>query len=164
MMNDPNEAGLAAEASADVASRSRAEERSDEARERTGKTTRPDPEVLAKPKRRQFTAAYRLRIVEEADACTRPGQIGQLLRREGLYSSHLSTWRQARNKGALAGLAPQKRGVKPTQRDPSASKVVALEAEVARLQEELRKAHVILDVQGKVAGLLDINLNSGKNS
>ena len=75
----------------------------------------PDPEVVAKPKRRQFTAEYRLRILEEADRCTQPGEVGRLLRREGLYSSHLTTWRRARRKGSLRELAAKKRGAKPAQ-------------------------------------------------
>ena len=149
----------------DVTSRSGAEERSDEAPERGAETTAPaGPEVLAKPKRRQFSAAYRLRIVEEADGCRSPGEIGRLLRREGLYSSHLTNWRKARRTGALAGLAPKKRGAKPIKRNPLQPKVQALEAEVAQLKGELRKAHIILEVQGKVAGLLGINLENGNDS
>jgi len=73
----------------------------------------PDPEVVARPHRRQFTAEYRLRIVEEAERCTRPGEVGRLLRREGLYTSHLSAWRKARRQGALRSLTPNKRGAKP---------------------------------------------------
>jgi transposase-like protein len=115
-----------------------------------------DPEVAAKPKRRQFTAEYRLRILEEADGCTEPGEVGQLLRREGLYSSHLTAGRKALRNGALRGLASKKRGAKP--------KVRQLEAKVERLEKELRKAHTILDVQEKVAGLLGFSLESGKDS
>ena len=91
-----------------------AEERSDEA-PATGVpagTPVPDPEVVAKPTRRQFSAEYRLRILEEADRCTEPGEVGRLLRREGLYSSHLSSWRKARRQGSLRGLTPNKRGAK----------------------------------------------------
>ena len=110
--------------------------------------------VVAKPKRRQFTAQYRLRILEEADRCTQPGEVGRLLRREGLYSSHLATWRKARRKGSLRELAAKKRGAKPTERNPLDAKVRALEAKVARLEHELHTAHTILDVQGKVAGLV----------
>ncbi|MCP5055275.1 MAG: transposase [bacterium] len=124
----------------------------------------PDPEVVAKPKRRQFTAEYRLRILEEADSCTKPGEVGQLLRREGLYSSHLTAWRKAQRQGALRGLASKKRGVKPRERNPLEPKVQQLEAENARLKAELHKAHTILDVQEKVAGLLGFDLESGKNS
>jgi len=124
----------------------------------------PDPEVAAKPKRRQFTAAYRLGILDEADRCTTPGEIGQLLRREGLYSSHLSNWRKAQREGSLAALAPKKRGAKPRARNPLEPKVQQLEAENARLKAELHKAHTILDVQEKVAGLLGFSLESEKSS
>lgn len=141
------------------------EERSDET-PRAGGVARPvppDPEVVAKPTRRQFTAEYRLRILEEADCCTEPGEVGRLLRREGLYSSHLTAWRKARRKGALQGLSSKKRGAKPSERNPLDAKVRALEAKVARLEKELHTAHTILDVQGKVAGLLGFNLNDAKD-
>ena len=143
-----------------------AEERSDEVSSAgaSAPLARPDPEVVAKPKRRRFTAEYRLRILEEADRCTEPGEVGQLLRREGLYSSHLTSWRKARRNGALRGLASKKRGAKPKARNPLEPKVRQLEAEVARLEEELRKAHTILEVQEKVAGLLGFSLESGKDS
>ena len=124
---------------------------------------RPDPEVVAKPTRRQFTAQYRLRILEEADRCTEPGEVGRLLRREGLYSSHLTAWRKARLKGSLQGLTSKTRGAKPAERNPLDAKVRALEAKVARLEKELHTAHTILDVQGKVAGLLGFSLNDGKD-
>ena len=143
-----------------------AEERSDEAPRAGGAaagTPPPDPEVVAKPVRRQFSAAYRLRILEEADRCSEPGEVGRLLRREGLYSSHLSAWRKARREGSLQGLSPKKRGAKPKPRDPRDAKVRELEAKVAKLEKELAKAHTILDVQGKVAGLLGFNLNDGSD-
>ena len=108
---------------------------------------------MAKPKRRQFTAQYRLRILEEAERCTQPGEVDRLLRREGLYSSHLTAWRKARRKGSLRELASKKRGAKPAERNPLEAKVRALQAQVTRLQHELHTAHTILDVQGKVAGL-----------
>ena len=122
---------------------------------------RPDPEVLAKPKRRQFTAAYRLEILEQADRCSEPGEVGRLLRREGLYSSHLAAWRKARRAGALSGLSAKKRGAKPKASNPLEPQVRELEAEVARLKRELQKAQTILDVQGKVAGLLGFSLKDG---
>ena len=142
------------------------EEWSDEARSAGAATTvtTPDPEVVAKPKRRRFTAEYRLRILEEADRCTEPGAVGQLLRREGLYSSHLTAWRKAQRDGALRGLASKKRGVKPKESNPLDPKVRELEAKVARLERELHKAHTILDVQEKVAGLLGFDLQGEKNS
>ena len=136
-----------------------AEERSDEAPRAGRARPTPDPEVVAKPKRRQFTAD-RLRILEEADRCTQPGEVGRLLRREGLYSSHLTAWR----KGSLRELAAKKRGAKPAERNPLDAKVRALEAQVARLEHELHTAHTILDVQGKVAGLLGLNLEHGTRS
>ena len=140
------------------------EERSDEAPSASAPTVTPspDPEVVAKPTRRQFSAAYRLRILEKADRCTEPGQVGRLLRREGLYSSHLSAWRKARRAGSLQGLTAKKRGAKPS-RDPRDAKVRALEAKVVRLEKELETAHLILDVQGKVAGLLGLSLDNGKD-
>ena len=91
------------------------EERSDETpKAETGRASRaPDPQVVAKPTWRQFTVEYRLRIIEEADRCTRPGEVGRLLRREGLYPSHLSAWRKARRNGSLRDLTPNKRGAEP---------------------------------------------------
>jgi len=141
------------------------EERSDEAPSAGASAVpaRQDPEVMAKPKRRRFTAAYRLRIVEEAELCGAPGEVGRLLRREGLYSSHLATWRKARREGALRGLSSKKRGAKPKATNPLEPQVRELEAKVARLEKELHKAHTILDVQGKVAGLLGFGLKDGKD-
>ena len=141
------------------------EERSDE---RHGVTAAapppaPDPEVAAKATRRRFTAAYKLSIVERADACESPGEVGELLRREGLYSSHLSAWRKAAREGSLQGLA-KKRGPKPSGGKREARKVRKLEREVARLREEVRKARIIIDVQGKVAGLLGVSPGDGKRS
>ena len=141
------------------------EERSDEvSSERVSvPPARPDPEVVAKPKRRRFTAEYRLRILEAADRCAAPGDVGRLLRREGLYSSHLAAWRKARRDGALRGLSSKKRGAKPKANNPLEPQVRALEAKVVRLEKELHKAHTILDVQGKVAGLLEFSLKDGKD-
>ncbi len=119
---------------------------------------------MAKPKRRQFSAEYRLRILEEAERCTQPGEVGRLLRREGLYSSHLTAWRKARRKGSLRELAAKKRGAKPAERNPLDAKVRALEAQVARLEHELHTAHTILDVQGKAAGLLGLKLEHAPRS
>lgn len=114
----------------------------------------PDPEVLEKPKRRRFDAAYKLRIVREADAS--PGQVGALLRREGLYSSHLTTWRKQRAAGELEGLTPQKRGRKGNGRDPMADLVAQRDREIRRLQKRLERAEMIIDVQKKIAELLGI--------
>jgi hypothetical protein len=101
--------------------------------------------------------------LEEADRCTGAGEVGQLLRREGLYSSHLANWRKARDEGALRGLRSKKRGAKPMARNPLEPKVRELEAKVARLEKDLHKAHTILDVQEKVAGLLGFSLKDGKD-
>ncbi len=114
----------------------------------------PDPEVPAKARRRRFTAQYKLGILEEVDRCTQPGEIGAVLRREGLYSSHLSKWRQQRDAGALEGLTPKKRGRKPQPVDPQAQRVAELERENARLREKLEKAETIIEVQKKLSQLL----------
>ena len=106
-----------------------------------------DPEVVDRPLRRRFAPSYKLRIVEEADRCTEPGEVGRLLRREGLYSSHLTTWRKAAHTGSLKALS-KKRGRKP-ERNPLEEKVRKLERENARLEKKLEKAHLIIDVQGK---------------
>lgn len=124
----------------------------------------PDPEVLERPRRRTFTAAYKLRILEEADRAGN-GEVGALLRREGLYSSHLTDWRKARESGVLEGLGRRRGPKKGGKAAAAASKrVQQLEREVKRLREKLRKAEVIIDVQGKVAGLLGLNLEREKNS
>lgn len=118
----------------------------------------PDPEVTTKGKRRVLTAAYKARILRLADACTKPGELGALLRREGLYSSHLSTWRRQRDQG----LVPQKRGRK---KDPDAAvrkELARLERENARLAEKLRHAELIIDVQKKVASMLGNPLPNGE--
>ena len=120
-------------------------------------------QVSAKATRRRFTAAYKLSVIEKADACETPGEIGRLLRREGLYSSHLSGWRKAAREGSLRELG-KKRGPKPSGGKREARKVRKLERENARLREELRKARIVIDVQGKVAGLLGLSLGDGKRS
>jgi len=117
----------------------------------------PDPEVVPKAKRRQFTAKYKLRILEEADRCTERGQIGELLRREGLYTSHLSKWREQRQRGQLQGLAPQKRGRKG--QDPSVAELAQLRRENERLRDRLEQAEIIIDVQKKLAKLLGLTTN-----
>ena len=119
----------------------------------------PDPEVVEKPKRRRFSAEYRLRIVREADACKEPGEIGALLRREGLYSSLLTAWRRQRDAGALEGLRSRKRGPKAKAVDPQ---VKRLEREVAHLRRQLEQAETIIEIQKKVAGILGIPLRSSE--
>lgn len=115
---------------------------------------RPDPEVVANAKRRTFTAEYKLRILAEADAAAaQPGAIGALQRREGLYSSHLVTWRREREAGILKGLTPHKRGPK-CKRNPQEEEIQKLRRENQRLAEELRKAEIVIDVQKKVGALL----------
>lgn len=130
--------------------------------------SRPPTEVTAKAKRRRFTAEYKRRILKEADACDR-GELGALLRREGLYSSHLVEWRRARDAGELAGLTPRKRGPKAQATDPSAQKLAEAEREVARLKAENAKLQLICDVQKKVSQLLGVTIpedddNNGSSS
>jgi transposase-like protein len=136
----------------------RGDERSEAARsgvsptiERETSTTPPDPEVTARHARRRFTTQYKLEILRKADACVRPGQLGALLRKEGLYSSHLVTWRRQR----ADGLTPKKRGRKSTRVDPY---VKRLEHENRRLTTRLQKAEALLAYQKKVAELLQIPL------
>ncbi len=109
----------------------------------------PDPEVPEKRPRRKFTAQYKLRILEEADACKEPGQIGALLRREGLYSSNLNTWRRQKEKGLLEALSPKKRGRKEKEKNSLAPRVAQLERENERLRNKLKQAEIIIDVQKK---------------
>jgi transposase len=120
---------------------------------------RPNPEVASKAQRRRFTAEYKVRILREAERCTAPGAIGALLRREGLYSSHLTTWRAQQ----AASLEPRKRGRK-SQANPLAARVAQLEHETVRLQRELEKARIIIEVQKKVAALLGKDEPSGSAS
>jgi len=116
-------------------------------------TPQPDPEVVAKAKRRRFTADYKQSILEQADQATASGGIGALLRREGLFSSHLTTWRRERKAGVLQALTPHKRGPK-SKRNPLAEENQKLQRDNQRLAEQLRKAEIIIDVQKKVAALL----------
>jgi transposase len=118
-----------------------------------------DPEVAEQKPRRKFTAKYKLRILAEADACTQPGQIGVLLRREGLYSSNLTTWRKQRAQGILQAMAPKKRGRKLKPQNPLAERVAQLEKENRRLQDKLKKAETIIEVQKKISEILGINQN-----
>jgi len=118
----------------------------------------PDPEVPAKATRRRFTAEYKLRILKEADACQRPGELGALLRREGLYSSHVSSWRKQRESGSLKGLAPRRRGREPKRRDHVAEENAKLRRENERLRHRLQQAETIIGVQKKVSEILGIPL------
>ena len=126
-------------------------ERSEAAAARGAPTGVPDPELAERPKRRRFTAEYKLRILREADALTKQGEVGALLRREGLYSSHLSTWRHQRDEGALKGLA-RKRGPKPA--DPREAENAKLRRRLERTESELAKAKRVIEVQGNVSALL----------
>jgi len=110
---------------------------------------RPDPEVEPKAKRRRFTAEYKQQILREAEGCKRPGELGALLRREGLYSSHLAKWRQQRS----AGLKPRKRGRKATD-SATAKRLSQAEREVVRLQKKLRQSEYIIEAQKKLSRLL----------
>jgi transposase len=113
----------------------------------------PDPEVVPRAKRRQFSAKYKLRILTEAEQCTQRGELGALLRREGLYSSHLTTWRQQRDRGQLQGLRPKKRGRKPA---PQAAELARLQRENERLKARLAQAETIIEVQKKLSQLLGL--------
>lgn len=120
----------------------------------------PDPEVSTdRPKRRTFTAEYKKRILEEADGCSALGSMGALLRREGLFSSHLTEWRRQRELATVAGLAPRKRGRKQKVVDAMATRVAELEREKLRLEKRLRMAEIIIDVQKKVSQLLGVPLS-----
>lgn len=109
-------------------------------------TKRPETEVVARPKRRRFTSAYKLRILEEADRCTRPGEIGALLRREGLYSSSLTTWRRQRERSQL-------------QNQPLAQEMAQLRRENRRLRQQVERAEAVIDVQKKLTELLGLTHN-----
>src|SRR5437868_2247130 len=119
----------------------------------------PEVEVTAKAKRRRFSAAEKIRILREADGCTKAGELGALLRREGLYSSHLSAWRQARQRGELAGLTAKQRGPKAKAIDPRDRRLAELERENHRLQARLERAEGLIELQKKAATLLGLPLS-----
>jgi transposase-like protein len=116
----------------------------------------PDPAVEAKPHRRRFTAEYKLRILREVERAKAPGDIGAILRREGLYSSHLVTWRRERDRIAKAGLAARKRGPTATMTDP---RVTQLEREIARLRRRNQQVETLLEIPKKASELLGIPLS-----
>jgi len=121
----------------------------------------PDPEVIPKARRRVFTASYKQWVLEEADKCRQQtGQIGRLLRREGLYSSHLTTWRRQREAGQLAGLTPRKRGRKV---DKTAVENNRLRQEKERLERQLAQAELIIEAQKKLSEILGLTLQPGRN-
>ncbi|MFQ5521670.1 MAG: IS3 family transposase [Candidatus Methylomirabilia bacterium] len=118
----------------------------------------PDPELVERPRRRSFTAEYKLRVLRETDACTRPGEIGALLRREGLYTSHLSAWRKQRDQGALHALSKPRGRPKA---DPRDAQIERLRSRAERAEAELAKARKVIEVQGNVSALLEELLQSG---
>jgi transposase len=118
----------------------------------------PDPELVEQAKRRSFTAEYKARILAEADACVRPGEVGELLRREGLYTSHLTYWRKQRKDGALKELG-QPRGRKPA--DKRDAEIAGLRHRAERAEAELVKARRVIEIQGNVSALLEEMLGSG---
>lgn len=115
-------------------------------------------EVMAKATRRRFSAEYKLKILREAEACTQPGGLGALLRREGLYSSNLTTWRVQRRTGELGGLAPKKRGPASKAKNPLVAKVAALEREVTRQTARAERAEALVELQKKVSEILGVEL------
>ena len=121
---------------------------------------KPDPEVPEKKPRRRFTAAFKLRILKEVDACRESGELGAILRREGLYHSNINTWHKQRDEGILHGLSPKKRGRKTQEMNPLAQQVARLERENKRLAEKLKQAETIIEVQKKVSEILGIPQNS----
>jgi transposase len=117
-----------------------------------------NPEVLAQAARRRYRTEYKLNILEQFDNCKKPGDVGALLRREGLYSSHLTKWRRERQAGILAGLEPHKRGRKEQEVNPLTQEVARLQGENERLQARLKQAETIIEVQKKISQLLGISV------
>ena len=129
------------------------------------KVNPPDPEVSQHAKRRRFSAEYKLNVLCQADAAgSEPGGIAALLRREGLYASHLTVWRRQRSKGSLQALKPKTRGRKPAPKNPLTAEVERLQKENQRLTHRLKKAEIIIDVQKKVSEMLGIPLDSPERS
>ena len=125
-----------------------------ETREAEGIRAVADPEVPGKAVRRRFTAEYKRRILKEADTCKEPRQLGRLLRREGLYSSNLTTWRRQAERGTLDALSPKKRGPKVQRPDPSVQRIAELEKENQKLKAKVHQAELIIEAQKKMAELL----------
>ncbi len=122
--------------------------------------TGEDVQVVAKPHRRVFTAEYKRRILKAADGCATPGAVGALLRREGLYSSHLVVWRRARARGERAALTPKQRGRKPTPVDPRERKIVEIERQLTQMTARAERAEALVELQKKLAALLGRPLES----
>jgi len=119
----------------------------------------PDPELVERPRRRRFSAEYKLRIVREAEACSRSGEVGELLRREGLYSSLLTEWRRARDSGGLEALAPRRRG--PAGQSPELVELAAVRRRLERSEADLKTARRVIEIQGNVYALLEDLLSKG---
>jgi transposase len=135
---------------------------------RSGGMRRPtagpaDTEVPARPRRRSYTAGYKLKILEQADACKEPGQLGALLRREGLYYSNVVAWRRQREQSTLKALSPKKRGRKVQPPNPLAPRVAELERENRQLKKAMKKAETIIEIQKKASELLGIPLSQSDN-
>ncbi len=123
----------------------------------------PPTEVEPRAQRRRFTAEYKRQILREADRCTRPGELGALVRREGLYFSHIRDWRAARERGELAGLSPKKRGPKVTPPDPRDKKIAELERDLGRQTKRAERAEALVELQKKVAALLGTPFENEKS-
>ena len=123
----------------------------------------PDPAVPERPERRRFTAAYKVHVLQEADRCVQSGDLGALLRREGLYASHLANWRRLRDEGALGGLTPKRRGRKPSPDAPLLAENERLKRENQRLAAKLQQAETIIEVQKKLSEILGIQLPPDSN-
>jgi hypothetical protein len=128
------------------------------------RSDRPDPEVPEKRPRRKFTARYKLEVLKKADACTQPGELGALLRKEGLYSSNLTTWKRQRDQGVLDAMSPKKRGRKKIEKNPLAQEVATLQKENERLRRKLKKAEIIIEFQKKISEMLGISQDPDEES
>ena len=115
-----------------------------------------DPEVAAVARRRRFTAQYKLQILRQAEGCRKPGEVGALLRREGLFSSHLVTWRAARQRGELKAHARMRRGRRPDPDRALKARIVQLEREIEHLRGKLQRAEGLIEVQKKLCALLGL--------
>lgn len=127
------------------------------------KISPPDPEVKEKLPRRKFTAKYKLQILDTADSCTEPGQIGAMLRREGLYSSHLTLWRRQREQGVLKSMSPKKRGRKAKEKNPLAPELARMQKENRNLKNKLKQAELIIEAQKKISEILSMTQDLNKN-
>jgi transposase-like protein len=124
----------------------------------------PDPEVPEMKPRRKYTAQYKIEVLQKVDSCTQLGQIGALLRKEGLYSSNLTAWRRQKEKGLLDALSPKKRGRKEIRKNPLTQEVARLQRENERLRGNLKQAETIIEVQKKISEMLGISQNQDERS